>query len=103
MWLRKLLAELFGQMIEQTMIHSNNWIYVLLSMNLVFHDKSKHIEIQYHYICDMVQRGAIHLQYVSTDNQTVDILTKPLPRAKFVYFCDQLGAVEDVSLVKRDD
>jgi hypothetical protein len=35
--------------------------------NLVVHDKSKNIEIQYHYICDMVQRGAIMLQYVSMD------------------------------------
>jgi hypothetical protein len=38
-----------------------------LSKNLVFHDKSKHIEIKYHYMRDMVQRGAIELQYISTD------------------------------------
>ena len=37
--------------------------------NLVFHDKSKHIEIKYFYIMDMVQKGAIKLHYVSTDEQ----------------------------------
>ena len=37
-----------------------------LSENLVFHDKLKHIEIKYHYIRDMVQRGAVKLQYVAT-------------------------------------
>jgi hypothetical protein len=35
--------------------------------NSVFHDKMNHIEIQYHYIHDMVQKGAVKLQYVGTD------------------------------------
>ena len=56
-----------------------------LSENLVFHDKLKHIEIKYHYIRDMVQRGAVKLQYVVTDEQIADVLTKPLARVKFEY------------------
>jgi hypothetical protein len=52
----------------------------------VFHDKSKHIEIRYHYILDMVQRGVVKLQYVSTNEQVADVLTKPLSRVKFEYF-----------------
>ena len=40
----------------------------------MFHNKSKHIEIKYHYIRDMVQRGAVKLQYVATDDQIVDVL-----------------------------
>ena len=59
----------------------------------MFHDNSKHIEIRYFYICDMVQKGAIKLQYVSTDEQVVDVLIKPLSRVKFEYFCDKLGVV----------
>ena len=51
-----------------------------LSKNLVFHDKSKHVKIKYHYIRDMVQRGAVKLQYVVTDEQIADVLTKPLDR-----------------------
>ena len=64
-----------------------------MTYNLVFHDKSKHIEIWYFYIRDMVQKGAINLQYVSIDEQVVDVLTKPLSRVKFEYFCDKLGVV----------
>jgi hypothetical protein len=64
-----------------------------MTENFVFHDKSKHIEIRYHYICDMVQRGSIKLQYVSTDEQVVDVLTKPLSRVKFEHFRDNLGIV----------
>jgi hypothetical protein len=56
-------------------------------------DKSKHIEIRYHYIRDMVQRGAVKLQYVSIDEQVADVLTKPLSRVKFEYFLDKLGIV----------
>jgi hypothetical protein len=55
--------------------------------NPVFHDKSKNIEIWYHYICDMVHKRVVKLQYVGTDKQVVDVLlTKPLSRVKFEYF-----------------
>ena len=62
--------------------------------NPVFHDRSKHIEIRYFYNRDMMQKGAIKLQYVSTDEQIVDVLTKPLSRIKFEYFRDKLGVVQ---------
>ena len=66
---------------------------IKMADNVVFHDKSKHIEIRYFYIRDMVQKGAIKLQYVSTNEQVADVLTKPLSRVKFEYFCDKLGVV----------
>jgi hypothetical protein len=68
------------------MILCDNQSYIKMTENPVFHDKSKHIEIQYHYICDMVQTEAINLQYVSTDEQVVDLLTKPLSRVKLSTF-----------------
>eukprot|EP00253_Pinus_taeda_P014459 PITA_14459 len=83
-WLRKLLAGLFDQMLELIVIHCDNQSYVKLSKNLVFHDRSKHIEIKYHYIRNMVQKGAVRLQYISTYEQVSNILTKPLPMMKFV-------------------
>ena len=57
-------------------------------------DKSKHIEIKYHYIRDMVQRGAMKLQYVATDEQIFDVLTKPLDRVKFEYFREKLCVLQ---------
>ena len=65
-----------------------------MSENPVFHDKSKHIEIKYHYIRDMVQRGAVKLQYVATDEKIADVLTKPLDRVKFEYFRERLGVLQ---------
>jgi len=45
----------------------------------------------------MVQKGTVKLQYISTDEQTPDILTKPLSRVKFEYFTDKLGVVKNAS------
>lgn len=101
-WLRNLLARLFGQSMEPTVIHYDNQSYVKLSINPVFHDRTKHVEIKYHYIKDMVQRKAIQLRYICTDEQTADILTKPLSRLKFVYFREKLEVVENKALAKRE-
>ena len=65
-----------------------------LTKNLVFHDKSKHIEIKFHYIKDMVQRGVVKLQYVATEEQIADVLTKPLAGVKFEYFIERLGVIQ---------
>ena len=71
-------------------------------MNPVFHDKSKHIEILYHFIHDMVQKIVVELQYIPTGDQTADVHTKPLPRMKLEYFCGRLGIEESVSLFERE-
>jgi hypothetical protein len=101
-WLRKLLADLFGHEMDSTVIHCDNQSCVKLSENPVFHDKSKHIEIKYHYIRDMVQRKAVHVQYLSTHEQVADVFTKPLARTKFEYFRERLGLVENASLAERE-
>jgi hypothetical protein len=75
------------------MILCDNQSYIKMTENHVFHDKSKHIEIRYHYIHDMVQTGAINLQYVGTDDQVAYVLTNPLSRVKFELFRDKLGIV----------
>jgi hypothetical protein len=92
-WLRKLLSRLFGLELEATCIWRDNQSCMKLSENPVFHDRSKHIEIRYYYIKDMVQRGAVKLQFVTTKDRVVDVLTKPLSRTKFEYFRDKLGVV----------
>jgi hypothetical protein len=66
-WLRKLLAYLFGHVLDSTAIHCDNQSCVKLSKNPIFHDKSKHNEIKYHYIGDMVQRKVVLVQYLPID------------------------------------
>ena len=78
---------------DATEIYCDNQSYINLTENPMFHDKSKHIEIKYHYIQDMVQRGVVKLQYLPTEEQVVDVLTKPLSHVKFEHFKDKLGVV----------
>ena len=65
--LQKLLSDIFDLQLDATCIHCDNQSCVKLSENPVFHDNSKHIEIKYRYIRDLVQRGAVKLQYVATE------------------------------------
>ena len=79
---------------DSTCIYCDNQSCVKLLKNPVFHDKSNHIDIKYHYIKDMVRRGAVNLQYVAMDEQIVDVLMKPLARVKFEYFRENLGVLQ---------
>ena len=94
MWLRKLLSRLFDLELDATCIYCNNQSCIKLSENPVFHDKSKHIEIKYQYIYDMVEKGVVKLQYVAIDEQVTDVLTKTLSKVKFEYLKVKLGVVQ---------
>eukprot|EP00253_Pinus_taeda_P003552 PITA_03552 len=93
-WLRKLFSELFEHVLDTTVIFCDNQSWIRLSENPMFHDRSKNINIRYHFIRDMVQWGAIRLQHIKTDEQVTNILTKPLGKFKFLTFCEKLGVVE---------
>ena len=58
--------------------------------------------MKYHYIKDMVQRGAIKLNCIVTNEQIADVLKKPLSLTKFTYFPDKLGVAKNASLVDRE-
>ena len=92
-WLRKLLFDLFDLELDATCIYCDNHSCVKWSENPVFHDKSEYIKIKYQYIRDMVERGAMKLSYVATDEQIADVLTKPLAKVKFEYFKEKLGVL----------
>jgi hypothetical protein len=80
------------------LIYCDNQSCIKLLENPIFHDRSKHIEICYHFIHDYVQRGEVELQYISTEEKVADILTKALGRAKFVFFRDKLGVMSNTFL-----
>ena len=101
-WLCEMLVSLFDSQLDPTIIYCDNQSCMQLTENPVFYDRSKHIEIRYHFIRDHVQKGAIKLQYLSIDEQVVDILTKSLGKSKFVYFRDKMGVVQNTFLDKRE-
>jgi len=68
---------------EATNLYCDNQSCINLSENLVFHDRSKHIDIRCHFIRDCVQRGVVQLLYVPIEEQVANILTKSLGSVSF--------------------
>ena len=60
----------------------------------MFHARTKHIEVHYHFIRERVLAGDIDLAYVGTDEQVADIFTKALGAEKLRGFCTMLGVQE---------
>ena len=64
----------------------------------MFHDNSNHIEVRYHFIRDMVQKGVVNIKYAPKEEQVAYALTKPLSCVKLKYFQDKFGvARKDLS------
>nr|GEY20890.1 zinc finger, CCHC-type [Tanacetum cinerariifolium] len=84
LWLKRLLSELTGWKEERITLKVDNVSAIGLVRNPVFHGRSKHIDILYHFIRECIENGHINVEHVSGKLQRADILTKALPRLKFV-------------------
>jgi hypothetical protein len=75
----------------------DNQSAIALSKNPIFHERSKHIDVRYHYIRECVDEGRIIIVYIATEEQLTDILTKALGRVRFLELRDRIGvkAVSD--------
>ena len=62
-----MIVGLFDQEIDVTCIWCDNQSCIKMTENPVFHDRTKHIGIKYHYIKDMVEKGAVKFQYVAIE------------------------------------
>jgi hypothetical protein len=69
---------------------------IALAKNPVHHDRTKHIDVKYHYIRWCVEEGLVDLLYVTTQDQLADALTKALGRVRFIELRQKLG-VEEIS------
>jgi hypothetical protein len=94
-WLARLLAELKGEKTSAIDLKIDNESAIALSKNPVFHDRSKHIDIRYHYIRECAEENRVQLQSIGTLEQLADILTKALGREQFYDLFSRIG-VQDV-------
>jgi hypothetical protein len=85
------LADLEVKCTAQIPIHCDNTSEISLSKNLVFHSKTKHIPIKYHFLREQVTNIVVSLHYIPSKDQIVDIFTKPLAKAQFEYPREKLG------------
>ena len=90
-WLERLLGDLTDKEPERVVLNVDNKSAIALCKNPVHHDRTKHIDIRYHYIRRCVEEGKIEVNYVCTDDQLADILTKSLGRQKFTEMRRRIG------------
>ena len=90
-WLRQLLTELHQPIQQATIVYCDNVSACYLSANPVQHRRTKHIEIDIHFVCEKVALGEVRVLHVPTTSQFADIFTKGLSTAVFTDFRSSLS------------
>nr|GEV84319.1 ribonuclease H-like domain-containing protein [Tanacetum cinerariifolium] len=90
-WLRNLFRELHSPLSAATLVYCDNVSAAYLSANPVQHQRTKHIEIDIHFVCDLVTVGQVRVLHVPSRYQYANIFTKGLPSALFEDFRSSLS------------
>ena len=99
-WLARLLSEIKVEAVRSVVLNMDNKSAMSLCKNPVFHERSKHIDIKYHYIRECVENGQIQIKFVRSEEQMADLLTKALGRGKLQEQRAKIGMVEVTKMNK---
>jgi hypothetical protein len=99
-WLAQILRDIgclesIGEDSKTVQMLADNQGAIALAKNPHLHERSRHIDICYHYVRDLVQQGRVKIKYIPTAEMVADGFTKPLERTAFDKFKDQLGMSSD--------
>ena len=97
-WLRMILKDLGIFLSLPPMLWCDNVSALALASNPIFHARTKHIEVDYHYIREKVLAKELKLNFISTLDQLADIFTKALPSPRFLDLASKLMGVPPLSL-----
>lgn len=90
-WVCSLLSELGVSLPSIPTVYCDNVGATYLSANPVFHSRMKHLTLDFHFVRQNVQTGALRVSHISTHDQLADALTKPLPRQRFNELMRKIG------------
>ena len=93
-WLKQLLQELRFGKDEQMTLMCDNQAALHIASNPVFHERTKHIEVDYHFIREKIASGCMTTSFVNSSDQLADIFTKSLRGPRIQYICNKLGAYD---------
>jgi hypothetical protein len=91
LWMIQKLADLEVKYTAPIPIHCDNTSVISVSKNPVFHSKTKHIPIKYHFLREQVTNIVVSLHYIPSKYQIVDFFTKPLAKSQFEYLRQKSG------------
>ena len=99
-WIRRLLEEIGADSKihrQPTTIRSDNQGCIALAKNSIYHARTKHIDIQHHFVREKVECNEIELDYCRTEDMIADVLTKSLAREKHHRFSHMMGLIDSQS------
>ncbi|RVW25264.1 Retrovirus-related Pol polyprotein from transposon RE2 [Vitis vinifera] len=91
-WLKHLLRELRFGNDEQMKLICDNQAALHIASNPVFHERTKHIKVDCHFISEKIASGCVATSFVNSNDQLADIFTKSLRGPRIKYICNKLGA-----------
>ncbi|XP_060668087.1 uncharacterized mitochondrial protein AtMg00810-like [Ziziphus jujuba] len=94
-WLRRILEGFKHAQHDSTIVYCDNSSTIKLSKNLVMHGCSKHIDVRFHFLRKLTKDGIVEMVHCHTQEQVVDIMTKPLKLDVFLKMCGLLGICLD--------
>jgi hypothetical protein len=94
MWVRKLLEEIGISHSGPSQLWCDNIGATYLSANPVFHARTKHIEVDYHFVREQVAQKMLEIRFVPSQDQVADGFTKPLSVRQLQLFCNNLNLGE---------
>ena len=93
-WLRHLLQELRFRKDEQMKLICDNQAALHIAFNPVFHERTKHIEVDCHFIREKITSRCMTTSFANSNDQLADIFTKSLKSPRIKYICNKLGAYD---------
>jgi hypothetical protein len=90
LWLRGMLSELGLHVQMGSLVHGDNQSTIAVSKKGVRSERTKHVDVKYHFVTETVERGDVKLRWVPTTQQQADIFTKALPAPAFLHLRKQL-------------
>uniref|UniRef100_A0A2N9ISJ0 Integrase catalytic domain-containing protein n=1 Tax=Fagus sylvatica TaxID=28930 RepID=A0A2N9ISJ0_FAGSY len=102
-WLRTLLKDLGLYLHDPPILWCDNISALAIASNPVFHARTKHIEVDFHFIRERVLRKDLQVKFVSTNDQLADIFTKGLPSSRFRDLQSKLLVPVDTIRLRGDD
>ena len=90
LWMKQMLKD-YGLNQDEMTLFCDNTSAINISKNPVQHSRTKHIDIRHHFIRELVEDKLINLEYIQTERQLADILTKPLDSTRFEHLRKSIG------------